>query len=68
MGRVYPLIIGGKDVATAETLDSYNPANPAEVIGRICQAGRAEAEQAMAQAKAAYRPGGTRRWPSAPGS
>lgn len=54
LGRRYPLHIGGRDVITAETADSVNPANPDEVIGRICQAGVAEADQALAAAARAF--------------
>jgi RHH-type proline utilization regulon transcriptional repressor/proline dehydrogenase/delta 1-pyrroline-5-carboxylate dehydrogenase len=54
LGRRYPLHIGGRDVITAETVDSVNPANPDEVIGRICQAGVAEADQALAAAMRAF--------------
>jgi len=47
LGRVYPLYIDGREVATETTLDSTNPADPAEVIGKVCQAGQAEAKQAL---------------------
>jgi RHH-type proline utilization regulon transcriptional repressor/proline dehydrogenase/delta 1-pyrroline-5-carboxylate dehydrogenase len=53
-GRTYPLFIGGKDVATPETLPSVNPANPDEVIGRICQAGKQEVGDAIAAARKAF--------------
>jgi RHH-type proline utilization regulon transcriptional repressor/proline dehydrogenase/delta 1-pyrroline-5-carboxylate dehydrogenase len=54
LGRTYPLHIGGQDITTAKTLDSTNPAEPDEVIGRVCQAGAAEAEQALAAAAQAF--------------
>jgi len=54
LGRTYPLYIGGNEVAVSEVADSYNPAFPDEVVGRVCQAGTAEIDQAMAAAKAAY--------------
>ncbi|MBU1039849.1 MAG: proline dehydrogenase family protein [Proteobacteria bacterium] len=53
-GRTYPLVIGGKEVQTGETLDSYNPANPAEIVGKVCQAGLKETQEALAVAKKAY--------------
>lgn len=53
LGGTYSLFIGGKDVSTSETMDSYNPANTQEIIGTICQAGTAEIDQALAAAKAA---------------
>ena len=54
LGRTYPLHIGGLDVAADERLDSVNPANPAEIIGRVCQAGPAEADRAVAAAAQAF--------------
>ncbi len=53
-GRTYPLVIGGRDVTTGETLDSYNPAKPSEIIGKVCQAGVKETQEAMAAARKAY--------------
>ncbi len=53
-GKVYPLVIGGKEVQTADTLDSYNPAKPSEIIGKVCQAGLKETQDALAAAKKAY--------------
>ncbi len=52
-GRHYPLRIGGRDIETARTLDSVNPAAPEEVIGTVAYGGRAEAEAAVAAARAA---------------
>ncbi len=52
-GRHYPLRIGGRDIETARTLDSVNPAAPHEVIGTVAYGGRAEAEAAVAAARAA---------------
>jgi RHH-type proline utilization regulon transcriptional repressor/proline dehydrogenase/delta 1-pyrroline-5-carboxylate dehydrogenase len=54
LGRSYPLYIGGKDVFTDEVIDSINPANPDEVIGRICQAGTKEVEDALIAAQKAF--------------
>jgi RHH-type proline utilization regulon transcriptional repressor/proline dehydrogenase/delta 1-pyrroline-5-carboxylate dehydrogenase len=53
-GKTYPLVIGGKEVVTKDTLDSYNPAKPSEIVGRICQAGVAELGQALTVARKAY--------------
>src|SRR5262245_1903510 len=50
LGRTYPLRIGGKRIETAKTIDSTNPANPSEVVGRV---GRASGEQAVEAIKAA---------------
>jgi len=54
LGKSYPLFIGGKDVVTDDTIDSINPANPDEVIGRVCQAGTKEAEEALTAAEKAF--------------
>jgi RHH-type proline utilization regulon transcriptional repressor/proline dehydrogenase/delta 1-pyrroline-5-carboxylate dehydrogenase len=52
-GRHYPLRIGGRDIETARTLASVNPAAPNEVVGTVAYGGRAEAEAAAAAARAA---------------
>jgi RHH-type proline utilization regulon transcriptional repressor/proline dehydrogenase/delta 1-pyrroline-5-carboxylate dehydrogenase len=54
LGRVYPLLIGGREVRTSDTLDSLNPANPSEVVGRVCQSGTAEIDSALAAAAEAF--------------
>ncbi|MEF2145041.1 MAG: L-glutamate gamma-semialdehyde dehydrogenase [Desulfovibrionaceae bacterium] len=53
-GKVYPLWIGGKEVTTSKLIDSVNPADPDEVLGRVSQAGQAEVDQAIAAADAAF--------------
>lgn len=53
LGRTYPLYINGQDVTTDSLLDSVNPADPEEIIGQVCQAGAAEAEQALTAAEKA---------------
>ncbi|HEX8948056.1 MAG TPA: L-glutamate gamma-semialdehyde dehydrogenase, partial [Dissulfurispiraceae bacterium] len=54
LGRRYPLYIGGEELFTsAETL-SMNPARPAEIIGRVSSASKADAERAVEEAKKAY--------------
>jgi len=53
-GKTYPLIIGGKEVKTSDTLNSYNPANPSEIVGAVCQAGVKETQDALALARKAY--------------
>ncbi|WP_029893622.1 L-glutamate gamma-semialdehyde dehydrogenase [Desulfohalovibrio reitneri] len=50
MGRTYPLFINGRDVETDDVLESTNPADTSEVVGRICQAGVGEIDDAMAAA------------------
>jgi len=51
LGKSYALYIGGKDVVTDEVIDSINPANPDEVVGRVCQAGTKEVEDALIAAQ-----------------
>jgi RHH-type proline utilization regulon transcriptional repressor/proline dehydrogenase/delta 1-pyrroline-5-carboxylate dehydrogenase len=59
--RHYPLRIGGRDVETARVLESADPAAPGDVLGSVAYGGRAEAEAAVAAARAAL-PG----WRDAP--
>jgi RHH-type transcriptional regulator, proline utilization regulon repressor / proline dehydrogenase / delta 1-pyrroline-5-carboxylate dehydrogenase len=47
------LFINGRDVTTQDTIASYNPADPDEILGHVCQAGRDEVEEAIAAAQAA---------------
>jgi RHH-type proline utilization regulon transcriptional repressor/proline dehydrogenase/delta 1-pyrroline-5-carboxylate dehydrogenase len=54
LGITSPLHLGGQDVFTADRLDSINPANPEEVIGRICQAGEGETDAALQAAADAF--------------
>ena len=53
LGRTYPLHIGGRDITTADILPSVNPADPEEVIGRVCQASTTEIDLAIAAAREA---------------
>ncbi|MGD9605305.1 MAG: L-glutamate gamma-semialdehyde dehydrogenase [Bacilli bacterium] len=55
LGKVYPLIIGGKRVETNRQMNSVNPACFAEVIGTIHQASLKEAELAMDAALDAFK-------------
>lgn len=52
LGTHHPLRIGGRDIETAKTLASVNPAAPDEVVGTVAYGGRAEAEAAVAAAQA----------------
>jgi len=54
MGKKVPLFINGQEVETSDTLDSYNPANPNEIIGSVCQAGVGEVDRAIESASEAY--------------
>jgi len=52
-GKTYSLHIDGRDVTTAATLDSVNPADPEQIVGKVCQAGTQEAEMALDAAERA---------------
>lgn len=54
LGRTYPLWIGGHEVFTDDRIPSVNPANPDEVIGSVCQAGREHIDQALEAAQKAF--------------
>jgi len=54
LGGTHPLLIGEKEVKTSELHASVNPARPAEVIGMVAQAGAAEADAAIREAKRAF--------------
>ncbi len=54
LGKTYPLHIGGKDITTADTIASVNPASPDEIIGQVCQASVGEIDQAVAAARQAF--------------
>lgn len=56
LGRVYPLIIDGREVETGRHFDSVNPARPGELIGRVAKAGREEADRAVEGAAKALEP------------
>ncbi len=53
-GKTYPLYIDGREIITNDTCSTVNPANPGEVLGKICQAGTDEVTQAIAAAKKAF--------------
>ena len=55
LGRTYPLFINGVERSTPDTEASVNPADPAEVVGKVCQAGRKEADEAIGAALSAFR-------------
>ena len=54
LGKSYPLYIDGRELPTTELVNTVNPANPAEILGRISQAGVNEAAMAIAAAKKAF--------------
>lgn len=54
LGRTYLPLINGKYVDTAAVVDSLNPSNFSEVIGKVGLISVEQAEQAMQAAKAAF--------------
>jgi 1-pyrroline-5-carboxylate dehydrogenase len=54
LGREYPLVIGGERIATGNTLDSYNPANRTQLVGRFNKATKELANQAVEKAYEAF--------------
>ena len=54
LGREYDLVIGGKQVKTANKLKSINPAKPSEVVGLFSKADKSEVEPAMQAALKAF--------------
>jgi RHH-type proline utilization regulon transcriptional repressor/proline dehydrogenase/delta 1-pyrroline-5-carboxylate dehydrogenase len=54
LGAYHPLLIGSREVRTPDSLPSFNPAKPSEVVGILAQAGPKEAAEAVAEAKAAW--------------
>lgn len=54
LGKEYPLLIGGKEIMTGRLYTSLNPADHNEVVGKIAQAGIAEANLAMESALSTF--------------
>jgi RHH-type proline utilization regulon transcriptional repressor/proline dehydrogenase/delta 1-pyrroline-5-carboxylate dehydrogenase len=55
LGATYPLVIDGATRTSAKTIDSVNPANPSEVVGRLASATVEDATDAIGAAKRAFR-------------
>jgi RHH-type proline utilization regulon transcriptional repressor/proline dehydrogenase/delta 1-pyrroline-5-carboxylate dehydrogenase len=53
LGKKWPLVIGGKKISDRTWITSTNPANPAQVIGHWARATIADADTAVAAARAA---------------
>ena len=47
LGRTYPLIVGGREIGEGAILDSVNPADPKQVVGRFVQATAELADEAV---------------------
>jgi 1-pyrroline-5-carboxylate dehydrogenase len=54
LGREYPLVIGGERITTDSKLDSYNPANRTQLVGRFQKATKELASQAVESAYNAF--------------
>jgi RHH-type proline utilization regulon transcriptional repressor/proline dehydrogenase/delta 1-pyrroline-5-carboxylate dehydrogenase len=54
LGKTYPLVIGGKEVATSATIDSINPSHIREIVGRCGRATKEQAKLAIESAGAAF--------------
>ncbi|HLM24488.1 MAG TPA: L-glutamate gamma-semialdehyde dehydrogenase [Pyrinomonadaceae bacterium] len=55
LGREYPLVIGGERITTGSKLDSFNPANRTQLVGRFNKATKELASQAVEEAAEAFR-------------
>lgn len=55
LGRTYPLIIGGERITTDKTIESINPANPSQVVGRVASATVELATRAIETADEAFK-------------
>ncbi len=54
LGKTYLPLVNGEYVQTETTLDSVNPCNPSQVVGKIGQLSQDQAAAAIAAAKAAF--------------
>ena len=54
LGREYPLVIGGEYLATDSKLDSFNPANRTQLVGRFNKATKELANRAVEKAHEAF--------------
>jgi RHH-type transcriptional regulator, proline utilization regulon repressor / proline dehydrogenase / delta 1-pyrroline-5-carboxylate dehydrogenase len=54
LGKVYPLVINGKEVKTTRTLPRFNPSNSTQVVGQISLASKEDAEASMQAALKAF--------------
>jgi RHH-type proline utilization regulon transcriptional repressor/proline dehydrogenase/delta 1-pyrroline-5-carboxylate dehydrogenase len=54
LGRRHPIVIGGRRILDREMIASTNPARPAQVVGHWTRATVADADAAVASARAAW--------------
>src|SRR5689334_8460178 len=55
LGREYPLVIGGERIKTGDFLESINPANRTQVVGRFNKATKELANRAVEAAAEAFK-------------
>ena len=55
LGREYPLVIGGERLTTESKLDSFNPANRTQLVGKFNKATKELANRAVESAAEALR-------------
>ena len=61
LGKEYPLVIGGERITTDSKLDSFNPANRTQLVGRFNKATKELASRAVDEAAEAFK-----RWRNTP--
>jgi 1-pyrroline-5-carboxylate dehydrogenase len=54
LGRSYPLVIGGRRIDTEKQIRSFNPADPAQLVGSVSAASKEQAAQAIEEAARAF--------------
>jgi len=54
LGKEYPLVIGGERIKTGDTIESINPANRSQVVGKFHKATKELANQAVESASKAF--------------
>src|SRR5687767_8272136 len=54
LGKEYPLVIGGERIKTGDTLDSINPANRTQLVGKFHKASKELANKAVESAAEAF--------------
>ena len=55
LGKEYPLVIGGERITTNSKLDSFNPANRTQLVGRFNKATKELASRAVDEAAEAFK-------------
>ncbi|MGE0632085.1 MAG: L-glutamate gamma-semialdehyde dehydrogenase [Pseudobdellovibrionaceae bacterium] len=52
-GKIYPVIVDGKEIRSSRFIESRNPSHPSQLIGQVCAATTTDAENAVQIAKKA---------------